>query len=69
MKVRDLVKFLMDFDMNAEVCISTGYTFHDWKDLTLSWGNSNGGGEGDTKKDAAFIYVNDYESEKYAKYG
>lgn len=68
MKVRDLVKFLMDFNMDAELCISTGDTFYDWKDLALSWGNPNGG-EGDTKKDAAFIYVNDYESEKYAKYG
>ena len=63
MKVRDLVKFLMDFDMDAEVCISTGDTFHDWKDLSLSWGGPYLG-EGFDKKDAKYIYVNNCESEK-----
>ena len=66
MKVRDLVKFLMDFDMDAEVCISTGDTFDDWQDLSLSWGNPDGF-DGDTKRDAKYIYVNDDESEKFVE--
>lgn len=62
MKVRDLVKFLMDFNIDAEVCISTGNTFDDWKDLSLSWGNPDAC-DGDTKRDAKYIYVNDWELE------
>ena len=57
MKVRDLVKFLMDFDMDAKVVVSVGDTFDDIEDLDLSWGGPNCG-EGTTKKDVEYIYIN-----------
>ena len=64
MKVRELVKYLMDFNMDAEVCISTGDTFDDWKDLTFSWGGPNFR-DGSRKQDAEFIYVNEHGTESY----
>lgn len=57
MKVRDLVKFLMDFDMNADILLSTGDTFDDVEDLDIGWGG-NHCGKGADKLDATTIYIN-----------
>ena len=37
MKVRDYIKFLMDFNMDAEVVVSTGDTFDDYAEMDISW--------------------------------
>ena len=59
MKVRDFVKFLMDFNMDADIVVSTGNTFDDIEDLDLSWGGPRSS-DGNTKFDAEFIYINNY---------
>ena len=56
MKVRDFIKFLMDFNMDAEIVVSTGNTFDDFEDLELSWGGPHSSDE-DTKLDAEYIYI------------
>lgn len=56
MKVRDFIKFLMDFNMDAEVVVSNGNTFDDYEELRLSWGGEPVA-DGDDKKDADFIWI------------
>ena len=66
MKVRDVIKFLMDFNMDAEIVVSNGNTFDDYEEMDISWGGCNYG-DGSCKKDAEFIYINnllDYKSEE-----
>ena len=57
MKVRNFIKFLMDFDMDAEIVVSTDNTFYDYEEMDISWGGPHYG-EGAGKKDAEFIYIN-----------
>ena len=57
MKVRKLIKKLLDSDMDAEVLVSTGDTFDDVSDFTLSWGGPNSA-DGATISDAKFVYIN-----------
>lgn len=57
MKVIDFMKFLNDFNMDAEIVVSNGGTFNDYEEMDISWGGLNNG-EGASKKDAEFIYVN-----------
>ena len=57
MKVEQLVKRLFDFDMSADVLVSTGETFDDVSDFYLSWGGPNSK-DGESSKDAKFIYIN-----------
>ena len=57
MKVRNFIKFLMDFDMDAEIVVSTGNTYDDIEDLNLSWGGPNSS-DGSTKVNAEYIYIN-----------
>lgn len=64
MKVRDLVKFLIDFNMDAEIVVSTENTFDDYEEIDISWGGPNCG-EGATKKDAEFIYINNLIHNNY----
>lgn len=66
MKVRNFIKFLMDFDMNAEIVVSTGDTFDDYEEMDISWGGPNYG-EGATKEDAEFIHINNLIDNKENK--
>lgn len=56
MKVRDFIKFLMDFDMDAELVVQNGNTFDDYEELKLSWGGPNSA-DGSGKKDADYIWI------------
>lgn len=56
MKVRDFIKFLIDFDMDAEVVVSNGDTFDDYEEVKLSWGGPNSA-DGSGKKDADYIWI------------
>ena len=65
MKVRDFVKFLMDFNMDAEIVVFTSPTYCDIEDLDLSWGGPRSS-DGNTKFDAEYIYIDNltkYKSE------
>ena len=57
MKVRNFIKFLMDFDMDAEIVVSTGDTYDDIEDLNLSWRGPNSS-DWNTKVNAEYIYIN-----------
>ena len=57
MKVRELIKNLTEFDMDADVLVSTGNTFDDVSDFSLSWGGPDSG-DGETKDMAKFVYIN-----------
>lgn len=63
MKVRDFIKFLMDFDMNTEIVVFTGPTYCDIEDLDLSWGGPRSR-DGDTKFDAEYIYIDNLMNHK-----
>lgn len=63
MKVRDFIKFLMDFNMDAEIVVSTGDTFDDIEDLDLGWGGPHSS-DGDTKFDAEYIYIDNLTNRK-----
>ena len=63
MKVRDYIKFLMDFNMDAEVVLSTGDTFDDYTEMDISWGGPNSS-DGNSKIDAKYIYINNFTTEK-----
>ena len=63
MKVRDYIKFLMDFNMDAEVVLSTGDTFDDHEEMNISWGGPNSS-DGNSKIDAEYIYINNFTTEK-----
>jgi hypothetical protein len=47
----------MDFNMDAEIVVSTGDTFDDYEDLDLGWGGPHSS-DGDTKLGAEYIYIN-----------
>ena len=57
MKVRELIKNLTEFDMDADVLVSTGNTFDDVSDFSLSWGGPDSD-DGETKDMAKFVYIN-----------
>ena len=57
MKVRELIKNLAEFDMDADVLVSTGNTFDDVSDFSLSWGGPDSG-DGEPKDKAKFVYIN-----------
>ena len=61
MKVKDFIKFLMDFNMNAEIVVSTGNTFDDHEEMNISWGGTYSSDE-NTKFDAEFIYINNFDN-------
>ena len=61
MKIRDFVKFLMDFNMDAEIVVSTGDTFDDYEEMDISWGGPHSSDE-NTKFDAEFIYINNFDN-------
>ena len=63
MKVRDFVKFLMDFNMDAEIVVSTGPTYDDIEDLELYWGGPKSS-DGNTKFDAEYIYIDNLVEDK-----
>lgn len=64
MKVKSLITQLLKFDMDAEVMVSIGNTFDDVSDFNLSWGGPNSK-DGDTSKDAEFIYINFMDNVEY----
>lgn len=57
MKVRNLIKELLEFDMDADILVSTGNTFDDVSDFSLSWGGPDSG-DGEPKDMAKFVYIN-----------
>lgn len=57
MKNRDLIEKLQRLNPEANVVISTGNTFDDIEDFSLSWGGPNLG-EGADGMDAEFVYIN-----------
>ena len=61
MKVKDFIKFLMDFNMNAEIVVSTGNTFDDHEEMNISLGGTYSSDE-NTKFDAEFIYINNFDN-------
>ena len=63
MKVRDYIKFLMDFNMDAEVVLSTRDTFDDYTEMDISWGGPNSS-DGNSNIDAKYIYINNFTTEK-----
>ena len=63
MKVRDFIKFLMDFNMDAEIVVTIGDTFDDYEDLDLGWGGPNFY-DGSKKSDAEFIYIDNLINNK-----
>ena len=56
MKVKELIKKLLDSNMNAEVLVSFGDTFDDVSDFTLSWGGPNSA-DGNKIEDEEFVYI------------
>lgn len=56
MKNKDLIEKLQQLNPEADVVISTGNTFDDIEDFSLSWGGPNLG-EGADGMDAEFVYV------------
>ena len=56
----------MDFDMDAEIVVSTDNTFCDYEEMDISWGGPNYG-DGATKEDAEFIYINNLIDNKPEK--
>ena len=56
MKVRKLIKKLLDSNMDAEVLVSTRDTFDDVSDFTLSWGGPNSVDDA-TISDTKFVYI------------
>ena len=56
MKVRNFIKFLMDFDMDAEIVVSTGNTFHDYEEMDISWGGPNYGDGAGKKRCRVYLY-------------
>lgn len=63
MKVRDLIKFLIDFNMDAEIVVSTGNTFDDYEEMDITFGGPNFC-DGSKKSDAEFIYINNLVTDK-----
>ena len=63
MKVRDLIRELIEFNMNAEVVVSTGDTFDDVSDFTLSYGGPDSG-DMEQVTDAKYVYINFREIER-----
>lgn len=57
MKVRDFIKFLMDFDMDAEIVVTTGPTYDDHEEMDITWGGPNYG-DAAGRKSADYIYIN-----------
>jgi len=66
MKVRDFIKFLMDFDMNTEIVVSTGNTFDDYEEMNISWGGPHSS-DGHTKFDAEYIFIDNLMDNKLDK--
>ena len=63
MKVRDLIKNLVDLNMNAEVIVSTGDTFDDVSDFDITFGGPSFVDDG-RKENAPYVYLNPFTNEK-----
>ena len=57
MKVRDAIKNLCQFNMDADILVSTGDTFDDVSDFSLSYGGPDSG-DGETKLQTKHVYIN-----------
>ena len=64
MTVRNAINYLMDFNMDAEIVVSTGPTFDDYEEPNISWGGPDTGEneDGDGKSTAKFIYINNFDN-------
>lgn len=62
-KVKNLIKELQEFNPDADIMVSTGDTFEDVSDFSLSWGGPNSG-DGETKKDTKHVYINFKENNR-----
>lgn len=63
MKVRELIKNLVEFHMDTDVLVSTGNTFDDVSDFSLSWGGPESG-DNEPKDMAKFVYINFNDEKK-----
>ena len=57
MKIRDFIKFLMDFNMDAEIVVTTGNNYDNYEEMDITWGGPSYR-DGSNKKDAEYIYIN-----------
>lgn len=62
MKVRDAIKELLEYNLDAELEVSTGDTFDDVSDFSFSYGGPDSG-DGELKKDTKHVYINVSRSE------
>ena len=49
MKVREIIRELLEYNMEADIHVSTGDTFDDISDFELTYGGPSSG-DGETKK-------------------
>lgn len=57
MKVKKAIEQLQELNPDAELLVSTGDTFDDVSDFTLSWGGPTSS-DGETKAHTKFVYIN-----------
>ena len=57
MKVGNLIRELLEFNRDADILVSTGDTFDDVSDFTISYGGPDSG-DGTTKAQAKNVYIN-----------
>lgn len=57
MKNVDLIKRLLDYNLNAEVLLAFGDTFDDVSDISISYGGP-ASSDGETKATTKVIYLN-----------
>lgn len=57
MKVRALIQQLLEYNMDADIYVSTGDTFDDISDFELTYGGPTSG-DGETKEQTKHVYIN-----------
>jgi len=57
MEVRELIRELLEYNMEADIHVSTGDTFDDISDFELTYGGPSSG-DGETKKQTKHVYIN-----------
>lgn len=57
MKVKKAIEQLQELNPDSELLVSTGDTFEDASDFTLSYGGPTSS-DGETKTDTKFVYIN-----------
>ena len=57
MKVLELIRELLEYNIEADIYVSTGDTFDDISDFELTYGGPSSG-DGETKKQTKHVYIN-----------